>query len=278
MIFNLDKPIKVKMFGHVHQKSGCWHNGTVADNHVVLYCTDGEINFLLKENAYHLKVGDILLMPKGTNYKPLNGPACKYFFYNFEAETLSSTIKIPDYISIVPHSWLKTGYAYTLVDDNTSAVNTPTLIKNASYHIKNIFELANKLHPNANYTDKLLLDNSLKTLLIYMGSNNNAKLNGKLLEILDYIHSHYFNQITLSILSNKFSLSESYIARLFKNSISLKPSDYVNKIRISVSKTLLTETDYTITEIAEKVGFSDVYYFSKVFKNIVGVSPSKMRL
>ena len=72
-------------------------------------------------------------------------------------------------------------------------------------------------------------------------------------------------------------MSESYIARLFKKELGCKPSEYINRIRISVAKTLLSETDISITEISEKTGFSDVYYFSKTFKRIEGVSPSEIR-
>jgi YesN/AraC family two-component response regulator len=57
----------------------------------------------------------------------------------------------------------------------------------------------------------------------------------------------------------------------------IKPSEYINNIRISVALSLLLETNLLVSEIAEKSGFSDVYYFSKVFKKNIGVSPLKVR-
>ena len=59
--------------------------------------------------------------------------------------------------------------------------------------------------------------------------------------------------------------------------LNCKPSEYINNVRISAAETLLRETDMSVSEIAERVGYSDVYYFSKTFKRLVGCSPSKIR-
>lgn len=58
---------------------------------------------------------------------------------------------------------------------------------------------------------------------------------------------------------------ETAFVKEFKE-LGCKPSAYVNRIRISAAKLLLTDTDMTVREIADRVGYSDVYYFSKVFK------------
>jgi len=81
----------------------------------------------------------------------------------------------------------------------------------------------------------------------------------------------------LSVLSEKLGLSQSYIALLFKKELACKPSEYINNVRVTVAKTILSETDMPVSEISEKVGYSDVYYFSKIFKKIIGVPPSKIR-
>ena len=50
MIFNLDKPIKTKMFGNVYQKCGGWHNGRTTNYHAIIYCTDGEFNMKIEND------------------------------------------------------------------------------------------------------------------------------------------------------------------------------------------------------------------------------------
>lgn len=277
MIYSLDNTVKVKMFGHVYQEKGHWHNGSKSPDNTIIYCTDGEINMIVGESIFHLDPGDLLLLPRETLYKPLDGGSCKYYFFNFEATILPETNELPSHISIVPHAGLVNGHAYSSIGSYTSASRVEQYIKSASYRIKEVFEQADRLHPDKSFSDQLLLDNLLRELLIQTGKNTAPKLNNKLAEILDYVHRNYSKQISLSVLANRFFLSESYIARLFKKGLACKPSEYLNKIRVSVAKTLLLETDMSVTEISERVGYSDVYYFSKVFRQIVGTTPSTLK-
>lgn len=277
MIFNLDKNVRVRIFGHVPQKRGAWHEIWIQDNNLLLYCTEGEINMLVDDIVYHLDTDDILLIPEGAHYKPLDGGSCCYYFIAFDAETLPDDAKTPIYISTIPHAWLSEGYAYTCIDDYISAVKVDRLIKKAPYRMKHLFETAIKLTPHLRYSDQLYLDNLLRELLICMGSEQTQKSNRKLAEIVKYIHSHYSEPLGLSDIAKYFSLSPSHVVHLFKKEFGCKPSEYVNRIRISAAQTLLAETDLTVSEIADTIGYSDVYYFSKIFKKTVGVPPTKFR-
>ena len=115
MVYSLDATVKVKMFGHVSQKHGRWHNGAKSPDSTVLYCTDGEINMDIGGKIFHAEEGDLLLIPRDTLFKPLDGGKCKYYFFNFEAEVLPETRELPNYIAIVPHAGLKDGHAYSSV-------------------------------------------------------------------------------------------------------------------------------------------------------------------
>ena len=277
MIFNLDKPIKSKMFGNVYQKSGGWHNGRTTNYHAIIYCTEGEINISFGDEVFHLEPGDLLLIPADTLYAPLTGTHCRYFFFNFLAETLPDDFEIPSYLTIFKHPHLTSGYGYSTTDDYTSAVKAKHFIKDVPYEIKSIFEKADKLRPNVSFSDQLALDNLLRILLVNMSENELTKKNKKITKFLNHIHAHYTEELSLSALSKHFSLSESYIARLFREEVGCKPSSYVSRVRIAVAKELLLSTDEQVAQIAEKVGFSDAYYFSSTFKKSEGISPSEFR-
>lgn len=277
MIYNLDAAVRVKMFGHISQKCGGWHNGARPGVDIVLYCTDGEINMQLDHEVFHITTGDLLIIPRKTFYKPLDGGACQYYFFHFEAELCSDINEIPQHVIISPHANLTDGFAYTNESRYSAVTKVRQHIKHTPYYIKNIFERAKDLKPNISFSDQLRLDLLLKELLIYMGEPNAPYKNKHLTDMIAYIEQHYSDDLCLSALSKRFSLSQSYIARLFRKELSCKPSEYINRIRISVAKTMLTQTDQTVTKIAEAVGYSDIYYFSKVFKQIVGCSPLKVR-
>lgn len=68
-------------------------------------------------------------------------------------------------------------------------------------------------------------------------------------------------------------LSVYQFIRKFKSATRLTPARYIEKIRVDKSKELITDTDLTIGRISDIVGFSDPFYFSKVFKKATGVNP-----
>jgi uncharacterized phage-like protein YoqJ len=140
---------------------------------------------------------------------------------------------------------------------------------NAPYYVKKLFEQAENLKPNTSFFDQLRLDLLLREVLIYMSDTSFLKMSKHLTEIIKYIEQHYAENLSLSALSEHFSLSESYIARLFKKELSEKPSEYVNRIRISIAKTMLSQTTMSVTEIAEKVGGAlgfDTYAAEEIIK------------
>jgi YesN/AraC family two-component response regulator len=102
------------------------------------------------------------------------------------------------------------------------------------------------------------------------GSANFSKL-------LKYIHQHYNEQIKLKDLSQMFYINKNYACFLFKRYTGMTFSELLNKIRMEQAKEMLVITSYTIAEISEKSGYTDYFYFSKLFKKMYGVTPSQYR-
>ena len=83
--------------------------------------------------------------------------------------------------------------------------------------------------------------------------------------------------MSLALLSDVFGVSESYIARLFKVNKDSTVSEYVNGVKIAAACDRLTADHTPIGKISDSLGFYNAYYFSRVFKKIVGVTPSQFR-
>ncbi len=96
-------------------------------------------------------------------------------------------------------------------------------------------------------------------------------------EIADYLSSHCENPISLDELSARFFLSKSYLCRIFKEITGYTISEYSNIHRIRRAKRYLEETDMSIAEIAEALGFESMTYFERIFKVYMTVSPLKYR-
>lgn len=92
-----------------------------------------------------------------------------------------------------------------------------------------------------------------------------------------YIGEHYQEELTLSSLSRRFSISPTYFSKRFKKYLSVGFKEYLIQIRIKEASVRLLETDKTITEIAEECGFEDSNYFSDVFRRTKGITPGQYR-
>ena len=89
-----------------------------------------------------------------------------------------------------------------------------------------------------------------------------------------YIHEHYAESITRSELAGYLSVSDRYLTRCFHQELAITPVTYLNRYRIRKARELIEKRIYSITEVAQMVGFSDSNYFGRVFREEVGVSPS----
>ena len=88
-----------------------------------------------------------------------------------------------------------------------------------------------------------------------------------------YIESNYKEKISVKRLSEISGYSISHFPRLFKNLYGASPNEYIINTRIIRAKNMLRAGTFTLSEIAEKCGFSNVYYFSRIFKKYVGITP-----
>lgn len=113
-------------------------------------------------------------------------------------------------------------------------------------------------------------DDNKKVLL------NNIQYNAK--QALEYIDNH-FDELDMSLesVAEHINLSVSYICYLFKKEKNTTFVKYLTDLRINKAKQLLENTNLKISEIAEKVGYGDSYYFSHIFKKNTGYSPKDYR-
>jgi len=91
--------------------------------------------------------------------------------------------------------------------------------------------------------------------------------------VSEYISANYREELTLSSLSLRFSVSESHLSRKFKEVSGIGLSEYITFVRIINAERLLRSGESSITKVASQCGFSDPNYFSTVFKKIKGVTP-----
>ncbi len=116
---------------------------------------------------------------------------------------------------------------------------------------------------------------------IYDTDGENISAHGKdkkIEEVVKYVDEHYCEDISLKWLANNFWIEHKYLSKLFKKYVNEGYVEYITKKRINAAKKMLSESELTIAEIAEKVSYDDTNYFTVVFKRNVGITPREYRI
>ncbi len=92
-----------------------------------------------------------------------------------------------------------------------------------------------------------------------------------------FIHEHYNEPISRRDIASHVNISEDYLTYCFRQELKATPIRYIQRYRVNIAKTLLKDTDKSITEVALAVGFSEGGYFSRIFRREMGLSPDQYR-
>ena len=95
--------------------------------------------------------------------------------------------------------------------------------------------------------------------------------------IVDFCSRNYTKEISLDTLSAELHISKYYISHIFGSRLNVRFNDYVNSLRISKACLLLADSDLSVTEIGDKVGFATIRTFNRAFLKQIGQSPSEYR-
>ena len=96
-------------------------------------------------------------------------------------------------------------------------------------------------------------------------------------EVKEYLDQHYAEKVVLDELASLFFIDKYYLSKTFKSQFGLPITTYLQNIRITKAKQLLRFSDKRVEEIGYEVGLGAPAYFSRVFKNVEGVSPKTYR-
>lgn len=96
-------------------------------------------------------------------------------------------------------------------------------------------------------------------------------------DVCDYVLHNYMNDLTLESVAPLFGYNNVYFGKVFAKEAGKSFNSYVNDVRLTEAEKLLKDTDLKIYEISARTGYNDVDYFSKKFRQVVGMSPAEYR-
>lgn len=149
-----------------------------------------------------------------------------------------------------------------------------------------ITSLIKELELDNVYSQELCICYIKQLILILLKSSSNhhsrsaSKINDSidddlLQDILCFVDSNIDKPITISTLCDEFNISSSKLHTIFKEHLDTSAKLYINQLKLKKSKELMSETCYTVSEIAFMLGFNSIHYFSNKFKKEFGFSPKE---
>jgi len=122
------------------------------------------------------------------------------------------------------------------------------------------------------------LNGKIQSTLRALDERNGANVSKVVKDLLQYIDRHaHEDDVSLKSYSQKIHYNAVYLGRIFRKETGEVFSDYVNKVRIEKSKTLLRGSSMKINDISAAVGFTNRNYYFNIFKKLVGMTPSEYR-
>ena len=94
-------------------------------------------------------------------------------------------------------------------------------------------------------------------------------------QVIAYVESKLYEPLTIAEICQQFSLSRSSLQLLFKSAVNQSPKKYISDMKLEKSCQMLRENKYTVSEIALKLGYSSIHYFSNAFNQKYHISPSE---
>ena len=230
----------------------------------LFYCVDGQGWYELDNQRYEVRPNEFFILPQNRPHaygSSVDHPWTIYWIH-FGGAALGELNKIQ---AIEKHF-------------------KPTYIKN-NEEIISVFNKIYKTLQLGYSIDNLLFANMCLSQFLTMFVYNFRHFESSASEKLDcvdnailYMREHINENIPLSDLSKHYNYSVSRFSNLFKKKTGYAPIDYFLQMKMQKACQQLDFSNQSVKEVAFSMGFDDPYYFSKRFRNIIGVSPKKYRL
>ncbi len=252
--------------GYYRQATGHHMERETHDDNLLIYCLDGEGELTLDGHKQIVRTGDILLLPKGISHdykaRPSN-PWTIYWvhFHGHHAAEFVQHLALPK--KDHPSAVMPLGIHSRLAGDFEALLE----VRESTYNINAYINAANQLR-------------QIMTHIALLQPLARHKQSGDGLDI-ERVHSlmqaRIHEQLDLDTLAETVNLSKYHFVKKYKEVTGTTPINHFIQLKIERACHLLDTTNNSINEIAFAVGYEDAYYFSRIFKKLMGVSPSQYR-
>ena len=242
---------------------GDWHSVPHTHNHLELfYIVGGKGQFLIRDQLYPVNASDLVIINPDIPHTEvsLNAQPLEYIVLGIEGIELETGEGENGQFSILDH---------------VGSVEV-------SGCLRNILREMEQKNPGYEdvcqaYMEILIIRLMRRTSLSVPVEPQVSSGNRQCAAVRRYIDLHFKEALSLDQLAEEAHMNKYYLSHTFKKEYGVSPINYMIFCRIEESKYLLAETDLSLSQIAQLLGFSSLSYFSQVFRRTQGASPMEYR-
>jgi len=235
-------------------------------HHELIFVCEGKGTIVIGENRYPMKKGMLFYIPPGVQQtiEPRDQNPEHYMTVHFSG---SRMVLGPD------GKWIYL--------ENIQNLHQPSAQKITDYTpLEELFEKLVDTWNDKGPSYEFISGTLLRQLFIWVSQNNkrqsiNYAVSLKIDQIIEYMRQNISSKVTLEELSGIAKLSIFYLSRTFKEATGYPIITYFNKMKIEKAKELLIEGNKKVKEVAYELGYSNEFYFSRMFKRVEGLSPKE---
>lgn len=237
------------------RKEGCNQN-------ILIYCIKGEGFVSIRDQKYKIQKNSLLIIPKGLPHaygSSINDPWDIYWVH-FKGNLDYCYLQSKETITSVDISSDKTPMLTNMFDSTIDALLSGYTINNIIYACQCF--------------------NYFMSSVFYMPYNRYEHIDkhSKYIEnSINFMKKNMQHSLSLEALAAFNNLSKSQITEIFKMKTNYSPINFFIRLKIQSACNKLDLTDFSISEIALQLGYDDQYYFSRIFKKVMGMCPSEYR-
>ncbi|RCW71953.1 helix-turn-helix domain-containing protein [Saliterribacillus persicus] len=243
--------------------------------HVFVYVEKGHIQVVEEDTSYQLSAGSYLFLKKnlhhwGDDYYEKGSKWYYIHFYDPQGAELPASHEYTSYLrtSLIAEET----YHAEITLPKTGVVKQKSYVEAQLKKLLEEFETPHPLRP---------LFSSMHTFQFFLGlyaqqqdQESEQKSNRVIHRMIDLFHSHPIIKRTSEEIAEEIQMNYAYLSSLFKNHTGKSIMQYQNEILIEEAIQLFKDNNQNISEVSDLLGFSNPFYFSRVFKKVTGVSPS----
>jgi len=246
----------------------------------IYYVEDGSATLSFSGKEYALRPGHLYLVPPFTLHSDIcNSHFILYYLHICEEQvqniSLFEQISLPVEVEAFPLDSILIKRLVAINPDKELSIYDPKTYDNSTNFYKQIAENSHLSFPIAAETNGIIWQ--LFSRFLMKSTKIILTKDSRILTTLHFIREHIDKKITIRQLSSLCFLSDDHFIRLFKHEMNVTPVDYINRKKVELAQLMLVMNNRTIKDIACSLSFDNCSYFNRVFKNLIGKTPTEYR-